>query len=256
MSLHSTEAIVVGGHQLGEADRIIGFSTRRFGKVRAVAAGVRRIRSRFGGSLELFTYGQLVYFERPGRDLHRVNEFEVLQPFRTLRGSLELFAAGAYVVELSALTSLEGEANEPLFGHLLRTLSLLNERGDVGSILRRFEIRLLRLLGYLPELYRCVRCRTTLSAQAGYPFSPSEGGLLCEWCARSAEGTTSLSPGAVGFLRGALRSAGESGRVILRAEEATALHGILRRFLEEKLGRRVQSARFLSGFVLDTPSTL
>ncbi|MEE9124672.1 MAG: recombination protein O N-terminal domain-containing protein, partial [candidate division NC10 bacterium] len=64
MGLKSSEAIVIGGHNLGEADRIVVLYTLSYGKVRAVAAGARRIRSRFGGSLELFSHGRLVYFER------------------------------------------------------------------------------------------------------------------------------------------------------------------------------------------------
>ena len=67
MPLHSTEAIVIGGHDLAEADRIVVFYTKTLGKVRAVAEGMRRIRTRFGGSLQLFTEGQLVTSSGPTR---------------------------------------------------------------------------------------------------------------------------------------------------------------------------------------------
>ena len=73
MPLQTTEAIVIGGHNLGEADRIISFFTRRLGKIRAVARGARWVRSRFGGTLELFTLGHLVFFEWPNRTLHKIN---------------------------------------------------------------------------------------------------------------------------------------------------------------------------------------
>ena len=79
MPLHSTDAIVIGGHDLSEADRIVVFYTQAGGKVRAVADGARRLRSRFGGSLQLFSHGRLVYFERPNRTLHKVNEFGVVR---------------------------------------------------------------------------------------------------------------------------------------------------------------------------------
>src|SRR5574341_1715162 len=85
MGLRRSEAIVIGGHSLAEADRIIPFYTRDLGMVRAVAQGARRLRSRFGGSLELFTHGQVVYFERPNRTLHSINEFSVLNAFSGLR---------------------------------------------------------------------------------------------------------------------------------------------------------------------------
>jgi GTP-binding protein Era len=69
--LHSTEAIVIGGHDLAEADRIVVFYTNAAGKVRVVAQGARRLRSRFGGSLQLFTEGRLVYFGDPTRPCTR-----------------------------------------------------------------------------------------------------------------------------------------------------------------------------------------
>src|SRR3972149_11026797 len=95
MGLRRTEAIVIGGHNLAEADRIIPFYTREVGVVRAVAQGARRIRSRFVGSLELFTHGHLIYFERPNRTLHSINEFAVLHAFPALREDLDRLAHAA-----------------------------------------------------------------------------------------------------------------------------------------------------------------
>ena len=108
--LHSTEAIVIGGHDLAEADRIVVFYTKTLGKVRAVAEGMRRIRTRFGGSLQLFTEGQLVYFERPNKTLHKVNEFSVVRSHQLLREDLDRIALASAAVEAVSLGAEEGGA--------------------------------------------------------------------------------------------------------------------------------------------------
>ncbi|MFQ5883242.1 MAG: DNA repair protein RecO [Candidatus Methylomirabilales bacterium] len=257
MGLRSSEAIVVGGHNLGDADRIVIFYTRSYGKVRAVAAGARRIRSRFGGSLELFTHGRLVYFERPNNDLHRLNEFALREPFHSLRSSLDLLTAASEVVELAGVAGVEGEGCEEFFALTLETLQGLNSGIEPSLLLRAFEIRLLKVLGYLPELDRCVRCRGALPEGVQH-FGLADGGLLCPTCRAEALETMPASPAALGFLRRVLK--GESGfsRLSLDPRMTEELRSLLQTFLELKLGRMIRSARFLSritGFSLDTLSS-
>lgn len=254
MGLRSTDAIVIGGHNLGEADRIVVFYTRRYGKVRAVAKGARRIRSRFGGSLEPFTYGRLVYFEKPRTDLHSISEFGILEPFRSLRDSLEVLTAASVVAELAGAAGVEGEGSEELFRLLLTALQALNRAEEPTPLLRAFEIRLLKVLGYLPELYRCVRCQGELPSDGAQSFSLADGGLLCLSCRQQAIETLPLPPLALGFLRGVLQGRGDFSRLGLEPESAEALRTLLQTFLEMKLGRRIRSARLLAGFSLDTPS--
>ncbi len=257
MGLKSSEAIVIGGHNLGEADRIVVLYTRSYGKVRAVAAGARRIRSRFGGSLELFTHGCLVYFERPTSDLHRLSEFAIRKPFHALRTSLELLAAASEVVELGGIAGVEGEGSDELFSLLLGTLQRLNSGVEPALLLNAFQIRLLRTLGYLPELNKCVRCRGSLP-EGVQSFGLNEGGLLCPVCREEAMETTIVSPEALGFLRKALQGELGDGHVSLVPRVSEEIRSLLQTFLEFKLGRRIRSARFLagiSGFSLDTSSS-
>lgn len=257
MGLKSSEAVVVGGHNLGEADRIVVFYTRRYGKVRAVAAGARRIRSRFGGSLELCTHGRLVYFERPNSDLHRLNEFALWEPFHALRSSLELLTAASEVAELGGIAGVEGEGSDELFALVVGTLRGLNTGIEPSLNLRAFEIRLLRTLGYLPELGTCVRCRKGLP-EGIQSFGLNEGGLLCFVCRGEALETTPVSPAALAFLQTALRREMDFSRVGLNPSASEELRSLLQTFLEFKLGRKIRSARFLAGvtgFPLDTSSS-
>jgi len=247
MPLHTTEAIVIGGKDLGEADRIVHFYTRDRGKLRAVAEGARRIRSRFGGSLELFAFGKLVYFERPTKGLHKVNEFGLLESFRPLRETLELFVHGAYLVELVDLAMEEGDANEELFTLLLQALRLLGQGVEPALLQRGFEIRLLKLLGYLPELWSCVRCRAALPGTEPLLVSPSQGGVLCPACQKEGKDGLPISPPSLAFLKGILRMEFSTlARIGLAPEAKTELLTLLRAWLFHVLGRGLRSADFLN----------
>jgi len=203
MPLQTTEAIVIGGHNLGEADRIIPFFTRRLGKVRAVAKGARRIRSRYGGTLELFTLGQLVFFEWPNRTLHKINEFSVIEPFAPLKADLDRLSRGAYIVELAAGAVEDGEPNEEIFLLLRDALAFLVAHDD-PRLLRTLEIRLLRIAGYLLELYRCLSCRVLLDQANDLVISLSKGGLVCSKCQARAQDKLPISQESLAYLRAVL----------------------------------------------------
>jgi DNA repair protein RecO (recombination protein O) len=224
MPLHTTEAIIIGGHDLAEADRIVVFYTMTSGKVRAVAEGVRRIRSRFGGNVQLFSQGRLVYFERPNKTLHKVNEFAADRPHQRLREDLDRIALASTAVEAVALGV---EDNEPTPG----LYDLLH---------------LLRLLGYRPEFLECVRCRGQLAARDTAHLSPAHGGLVCAGCREGTSDAFPVTREALGFLRGA---GGTPLRLMDRiALQPTAVREVteaIHAFLCQVLGRPLRSADFL-----------
>src|SRR2546425_420478 len=108
MALGKSAAVVIGSFDLGESDRVITFYSREYGKVRGVAKASRRMRSRFGGALELFTLGQLVFFDTGRSELVRVDHFDVLEPFAALRTDLERLgqAPGATPISPAAVAAL------------------------------------------------------------------------------------------------------------------------------------------------------
>ncbi|NJD69732.1 MAG: DNA repair protein RecO [Candidatus Methylomirabilota bacterium] len=246
MPLHTTEAIVIGGYNLGEADRIIPFFTRRLGKVRAVAKGARRLRSRYGGTLELFTLGQLVFFESPNRTLHKINEFSVVDSFAALKADLGRLSRGAYLVELAGASVEDGEVNEEIFLLLRDALTLLVLHDD-PRLLRAFEIRLLRIVGYLLELYRCLVCRSALGTGAEPAISPTRGGLVCPGCLPRAPDGISIWLGSLGFLRESLHdNLKRSLALPLAPPHATNLQEVLRACIAHFFGKRLRSLAFLS----------
>lgn len=246
MPLHTTEAIVIGGHNLGEADRIIPFFTRKLGKVRAVARGARRVRSRYGGTLELFTLGQLVFFEWPNRTLHKINEFAVIEPFAALKADLGRLSRGAYLVELAGASVEDGESSEEIFLLLRDALTLLVLH-DEPRLLRSFEIRLLRIVGYLLELYRCLVCRSMLEPSTQPAISPTRGGLVCSRCVSRAPDNLPISWESLEFLRSVLHGGLEQSLAWpLAPPHITSLQEVLRVCIAHFLGKRLRSIAFLA----------
>jgi len=246
MPLHTTEAIIIGGHDLAEADRIIVFYTMTSGKVRAVAEGVRRIRSRFGGNVQLFTQGRLVYFERPNKTLHKVNEFAAVRPHRRLREDLDRIALASTAVEAVALGVEDNEPSPGLFELLAEALDQLETAGRPAVVLEGFLLQCLRLLGYRPEFLECVRCRGQLAVRDTPHLSPTHGGLICASCRGGTADAFPVTPEALGFLRGAggtpLRL---MDRIALQPATLQEVTEALHAFLCQVLGRPLRSADFL-----------
>jgi DNA repair protein RecO (recombination protein O) len=246
MPLHSTEAIIIAGHDLAEADRIVVFYTEAHGKVRAVAEGARRLRSRFGGNLQLFSQGRLVYFERPNKTLHKINEFAPLRSHQPLREDLDRIALGSTAVEAVALGVEEEESAPDIYRLLAGALDLLETSSRPSLILHGFTLRLLGLLGYRPELSECVRCHHRPAGESAASVSPQHGGLICEACRPATIDCLPISRGALGFLRGA-------GAAPLRVFDRVALAPpaveeaghILQTLLQHVVGRPLRSAQFL-----------
>lgn len=181
MSLQRDDAVVVHSLRLGEADRIVTFCTPKFGRIRAVAKGSRRPKSRLSGSLELFNRGELVFVLRPHRDLHHVRSFDVKVPYGTHIQDPVGFAYASYFAELAFEFSAEQEESPSLFALLEEALGgIIQARGRTSfhAMARAFELRLLSLSGHRPRLEGCVLCDDSVNGPE-VPFGLSWGGLLC-----------------------------------------------------------------------------
>jgi DNA repair protein RecO (recombination protein O) len=177
---YSTEAIVLRSKDFGEADRILTLFTPSLGKVRAVAKGIRKPRSRKAGHLELFTCTKLLLAK--GRDLDIITQAEVLEPYRPLREDLLRGAYGAYMVELLDRFTPDAEEHRELYDLLRLALGWAATAGDLALAARYYDLHLLSLAGFQPQLFRCVLCGSSLAAEDQF-FSPIDGGVVCRRCA-------------------------------------------------------------------------
>ena len=142
MPTQKTQAIIIRSHPLGESHKIIRFYTVEFGKVSAVAHGSRRLKSRFGGSLELLNYGNLGFFEYPNKDLHRVDDFDPIDTFDPIKADFDRTAYGCYLAELVDATELAGQVADQSVFHLLQYgFETLKQTEDVPLLARAFELQ-------------------------------------------------------------------------------------------------------------------
>lgn len=220
MALYKEQGIVLRTMRLGEADRIVTLLTQGSGKVRAVAKGVRKTKSRFGGRLEPFTHVDLLLYR--GRELDIVTQVEIITSHRAIREDYARFAAGEVVLEAADRVAQERERSVRLFMLALGALrALAGGDGDPAVIADGFLLRLASLAGFRPSLSACAACgRPGPHAR----FSISQGGLVCEKCrtggaVRVGEGTVPYLAGLLqeGPLPGAPREGRREGSGLVRA---------------------------------------
>jgi len=183
MPARETEAIILKTFPLGEADRLVSFFGRSSGRLRGVAAGARRIKNRYGSTLEVLSHVQLRYVERETRDLVRIQECELLESFHRAQSDYGLSTGLAVISEIAERTLPEQEVGEAMFRLLLLTAREVERRGAWELPLSYFAFWTVKLGGYLPPLERCSNCGQALGEHPGFHFGQASG-LECERCRR------------------------------------------------------------------------
>lgn len=241
---YRAEGIVLKGLDLGEADRIVTIYTRAFGKVRAVAKGVRRPTSRLVGHVEPLAHG--IFQLARGRELDVLTQAETRATYRGVREELLATAAGWYVAELIDRFTVDRQPSAPTFDLLATALSHLDRGFSPGLVCRWFDLHLLDRAGFRPELARCVHCGRAPEETENL-FSASAGGVLCASCRAVAEGPAApLSVRALKALRYLARSEfAEAAKLRVEERLAIELERHLRGFLQYILDRDVNAARLL-----------
>jgi DNA repair protein RecO (recombination protein O) len=200
---YKTEAIVLRSIRLREADRVVHLYTNMRGRVGAVAKGVRRTKSRFGGRLEPFFRLQLVLYEGRG-ELHTVTQAETVESYPRLREHGPSLSTAAGACESVLRLFGETEANAAAYNLLCHELQLLDAEPSAAgpANLLAFRLKLLLAAGFLPELSSCVHCGTESLSAGGVGFSSAAGGVVCGDC--PASDGFSLGPEAHTFMTSAL----------------------------------------------------
>lgn len=178
MALYRESGVVLRAIRLGEADRIVTFMTEGRGKVRAVAKGIRKTKSRFGGRLEPTTHVALQLYE--GRELDTVTQAETLDHFRTIREDLARVGRATSVLEAVDQVAQEGEPDPALYRMLVGALRALAAH-DSPALVGAFYWKLLSQEGFHPLLDVCASCGSDGPFVA---FDLSQGGVLCRACRR------------------------------------------------------------------------
>ena len=236
--LYKTEAIVLRSMDLGEADRVLTVLTPRLGKLRVVAKGIRRPRSRIGGGLEPFSDVHLVL--AVGRTWDVVTQTALEEPHLGLRNDLRSTASAWYVVELADRFCEERADSHAAFVLLSQVLHALDASSQGISrevVARWFELHLLDAMGFRPQLTRCLECGALIEPD-GNAYSPVAGGIVCPDCAHAALGARPISAGALKVLRHLARSQLVEVPVAVARETEHVLHATISAVLERELRSR------------------
>jgi DNA repair protein RecO (recombination protein O) len=178
VSLYRDEAVVLRVQKLGEADRIITLLTKKHGRIRAVAKGVRRTKSKFGATVEPFSHVDVQLY--PGRSLEIITQAEGLHAYgERIVHDYARYTAGTAVLETAErLTAEEKEPSLKLYLLVLGALKALAER-EPALVLDAFLLRAMAVSGYEPSLTSCGRCGDVGPHRW---FSVPMGGSVCPNC--------------------------------------------------------------------------
>jgi len=251
MPLFTTHAIVTRSLNYGESDKIITFFTRDFGKLKGIAKGARRSRKRFQNALGLFSHLRLIFFDKEGLGLVRAEGCDILHSFPKIKEDLKKIVYGNYYLELVNEMAGEREANQEAFELLLSALSSLEEANLQEEQLRIFEIRVLSLFGYRPNMRRCNLCKRDWEDLKEIPavfFSLERGALICEQCSKMRNNLIPLSLGTARLIEKISQTElPKIERLRFTPQALSESRELLPKFISYQLGKELKSLKAING---------
>lgn len=249
--LYRIEAIVMHRSDVGEADRLLTVLSRERGKLRLNAKGARKVSSRKSGHVELFIRSRMLIAKGRG-DIDIVSQVETLDAYRGLREDLTRSTYAHYAVELIDAFAEEGSEQPELYDLLAEALKWIETTAmrSLPLTARYFELQLLTLAGFQPQVFFCADKGEPLqeiAADEFYGWSPAAGGALCPDHARDRSDASRLSLNGLKVLRHALRT-DYAAFITLTLREAvlSEIEQVMLRYVQFVLERKVKSVEFLN----------
>lgn len=248
MAPTKTFAFVLHKQDYRDTSLLVDFYTRDHGKVKGIIKGVRDSRAHYGSTLEPFSLNEILFYKRKrGGDLHQVTQVELVDLFADVREDLERLSYASYFIELLNDLIETEEPDPEIFDLLTDSLEFLKSGASCKRAARIYEVKLLELLGMMPQIGECVMCRVSQPDPAF--FSVPLGGIFCKPCAekRQSAGTgIPVSRGTLNFLERVRRSNVKDLYNIKVAQEVGGeLEKALRRFVDFHLPSKLNSIVFL-----------
>ncbi|NLL17499.1 MAG: DNA repair protein RecO [Clostridia bacterium] len=244
LGIYKTEGIILKSYNLKEADRILTIYTKDYGKISAVAKGVRRSRSKLRGATQQLTYVDLVLYQ--GKSIDTITQCETKEMFIALREDLHRWAYAVYTIELLDAMVPERQPQVRVYAEFLAALHLIAalEEPEIGALF--FTVRLLPLLGYQPVLHKCISCHQEIGEGTRTSLSASMGGILCGDCSSPEPQGYPMEGGELAVWR---RLAAMEARLLPRLKVSPTVRKrlflCLRYYLQYQLERRLKSVEFL-----------
>ena len=236
MAHYRDSGVIVRTHKLGEADRILSIITESNGKVRAVAKGVRKTRSRYGGRLELLRHLDLQFYKGRG-DLYIVTQAETRDHWPQVRDNLDRLGKALTIAEAVDQIAQDKQPDQELYRMLCGALNTL-EKSDPALVVPAFMLKLLAHEGVAPALDQCVVCGETTNLEF---FDSAAGGVTC---IAHQRGRT-ISSSALELMRATLGGALAAVLEVQPAPHTDEVTSITHRLWEFHIERRLRSTELL-----------
>jgi len=185
MALHKDEAIVLFKRAYGESDRIMRLFTLTSGKIAAIAKGASKSQKRFSNTLEPFNHIRVEYFDKHDRGMVRVDNADIVETNSGIEVTLKRACIAGFFTEFVDRFTKERERNVDLFYVLKEILEGAKQRDFPYTDILYYELRMLDVLGYMPNLTACVYCGREMDDDKKLYFSSERGGVLCPVCVKS-----------------------------------------------------------------------
>ncbi len=246
MSLIETESLVIKSYNLAEADRIVVFLTREHGMVRGVAKGAKRLKSKFGSSLEPFSVVKLEYFQKDSVELVSIQKTDLIQSYFAAVANPDFLQKFSYLGDLLIAFSPPHDPNETLYRMV--KASVETAAADADSLLSvgvYFELWLLRLAGYMPDWSKCDQCQRMLADSEETSF---RGNFhpVCLNCAKSSGRSLSASSRVIALSARRISPSEFSTFTSDKSDDLRSLSILLKLMISQSLGRDVVGERSLA----------
>lgn len=243
LRLYQVDALVLRRSDFGETDRLLTLLTPQAGKVRAIAKGARRPTSRHSGNLELFSHAHLLLAR--GRELEIVSQSHLLHPFRRLREQLEAASHAYYLAEVTDAFLAPSDDARAVFDLLLAAYTAMDDGAEPALLAAHYLLLLLDALGFRPEVFACLGCRSELRPGRNYLSIP-QGGIYCPACGPRQVDARPIEPDVLKLLRNLLRVRIPGGlSIAVPLAVLGEVERAVRAMVEHHLDRRLRSPEFI-----------
>jgi DNA repair protein RecO (recombination protein O) len=227
---------------------IVSFYTRKYGKIKGVVKGVKRLTSRFGCSIEPFTYIKIMFYSpKENNDkLNIIQQSEIIKPFKKIREDLTKLSYALFITEITDNMTREIYKDEKIFRLVLKYLNWLEDEAK-EIIIYSFCLKLLCILGFKPVLDQCVICRNKVLDRIRVWFSRGEGGIICPRCNTEDRQILPVSMYIINLIHRLIYDKiSELKRYVISDNVINEIKDVTFYFLEYYITAPIKSAKFVS----------
>ena len=246
MGFCKTSAITLRRTDYSDSSQIITFYTREYGKIQALAKGLKRSVKGISGGIDLLTHNNIVFIQRERTNLNILSECTLQDNFYLLRDDLKKFYSAFHLLELVKEFTEENDKNGPLFDLFINTLSEIARKDDPAINTLAFKVQMLAILGFMPEMKHCVICKAELNTKRFAFFSALEGGLQCPSCKENNRGRIKISGGTIATINYlAANSDQKIERLMIQPSLRNETKKLLRYYISFLLSKELKMWRYL-----------